>query len=359
MNKNTDKDNFQKYYPRLRLEGIVRSALFGLLIGSGADLIIAIIAWCAGFKSLWLPIGAGIAVALVSGIVSYFLYYKPDINSMARRVDGLGLEERAVTMLEFKNDTSYIAALQRKDALRSMEKMGADKLRIRPSKIIVILAAVFSILGATATTAVGLAANDIIPGGGEIIPPDEPTYIEVTYIVYDGEGGEIIGETDQLVLPGEDAEPVVAVPFDGYVFKQWTDGSSDPTRQETDVTVPFELHAFFSPIGSGEGEEGEGDPGEPPEEDGDEDENAPDDDQSDQDQEGSEGESPDESGDSNADGTEGGGRWDDQNTIIDGNQYYYDSVETYKELAMQFIAANQEIPDYIKEFLEIYYDGLS
>ncbi len=360
MKKNIYKEKFQKYYPKLCLEGILKSALFGLVIGLGVNFIIAIITWGVGSENLWLPIGAGIAAMLISGIISYFLYYKPDINAMARRVDRIGLEERAITMLELTNDNSCIAALQRKDTIHSMDKLDASKLKIRPSKVMVILAAVFSVLSVSATTIVGLAANDIIPDGTEVVPPEEPTYLEVSYIVYDDEGGEIIGETDQLVLPGEDATPVVAVPFDGYVFKQWTDGSADPTRQETNVTVPFELHAFFSPIGDGEGEEGEGEPGEQPEEDGDSDENAPNDDQNDQNQgDDSSGESPDESGDSNADGTEGGGRWDDQNTIIDGTQYYYDTVEMYKELATEFIESDQEIPEYIKIFLETYYNGLS
>ncbi len=360
MKKNTDKEKFQKYYSRLRLEGIVRSALFGLALGSGASLVTAIIAWGVGYKDFRLPIGVGLAVMLIVGVLSYFFYYKPDISALARRVDGIGLEERAITMLELKNDNSDIAALQRKNTISSMEKLSANKLKLRLSKIIVILAVVLFMLSASATAMVALAANGIIPDGTEIIPPEEPTYIEVSYLVYDEEGGEIIGEADQLVLPGEDATPVVAVPFDGYVFKQWTDGSTDPTRQETNVTVDFELHAFFSPIGDGEGEQGEGEPEEQPDEDGDSDENAPGDDQNDQNQDNnSMGETPDESGDSGAEGSEGGGRWDEQNTIIDGTQYYYDSVETYKELAMQFIESNQGIPEYIKKFLETYYDGLS
>ncbi len=360
MKEKKYKEEFQKYYPKLCLEAIVKSALFGLVIGLGANFIIAIIIWGVGSDNLWLPIGAGIAAVLIAGILSYFLRYRPDISALARRVDGLGLEERAITMLELTNDDSCIAALQRKDAISSMDRLDARKLKIRPSKLIVILAAVFSVLGASATTAVGLAANDIIPDGTEVVEPDDPVYYEISYIVYDDEGGEIIGETDQLLLPGEYASPVVAVPFDGYVFKNWIDTSTDPSRQGDQANIPSDvIIAYFTPIGSGEGEEGEGEPGEQPDEEGDSDDNAPSDDQNDQNQDGSSEESPDESGDSSADGTEGGGRWDEQNTIIDGTQYYYDTVETYKELANEFIESNQEVPEYIKVFLETYYNGLS
>ncbi len=360
MKKNIYQDNFQKYYPKLRLEAVVKSALLGLVVGLGANLVAAVIVWIVGYNNLWLPVGVGLAALLTAGVLSYFLHYRPDIRALARRVDELGLEERAITMLELSVDDSCMAALQRKDALRSMDKLSAKELKIRPSKIVVSLAGVLLLLSVSATAAVGLAAKDIIPGGSEVLWPEEPVYLEVSYIVYENEGGEIIGETDQLLLPGEDALPVVAVPFDGYVFVRWTDASTDPTRQEKNVTTSFELHAFFSPIGDGEGEEGEGEAGEQPDEDGDSDDNAPGDDQDDQNQDGSStGESPDGGGDSSAEGTEGGGRWDDQNTIIDGTQYYYDTVETYKELAKQFIESNQEIPEYIRIFLETYYDGLT
>ncbi len=359
MKKHKYEQNFRKYYPKLRLEGAVKAALFGLVIGFGADLVTAIIAWSVGYSNFWLPIGVGGGVAVVSAIASYFILYKPSISSLARRVDGLGLEERAITMLELANDKSPLAALQRADAVLSMEKVRASKLKIRPSKIVVMLAVVFALLGASATTVVGLTANDIIPDGTEIVPPEEPVYYEISYMVY-GEGGEIIGETDQILLPGEYASPVVAVPYDGYVFKNWIDTSSDPTRENDQATIPSDvIYAYFTSIDNAETEEGEGEPDEQPDDDGDSDENAPNDEQENENDDNNTQESPDDDGGSNADGTEGGGRWDDQNTIIDGTQYYYDSVETYKELAMEYLASNQEIPDYIKIFLETYYDGLS
>ncbi len=325
MKKNTDKRNFRKYYPKLRREGIVRSALFGLLIGCGANFITATVAWFVGGKDLWLPIGVGIAVALITAIISYFSCYKPSIDALARRVDGLGLEERAITMLELQNDDSCIADLQRKDTLSSMEKLSARKLKIRPSKVVVILAAVFLMLGAGATTVVGLAAKGIVPDGADILPTEEPTYYEISYVVYQNEGGEILGETDQLLLPGEYASTVVAVAFDGYVFSNWNwlSTESNPTRQGMDQanTPSCTVTAVFVSIDDAEGEQGEGEPSEQPEEDGDSDENAPPDDQNDPNQDNSNmGESPDDSGDSGAEGSEGGGRWEDQNTIIDGTQ---------------------------------------
>jgi hypothetical protein len=38
-------------------------------------------------------------------------------------MDRLGLEERLVTMLEYQNDTSCMAELQRRDAKESLEKL--------------------------------------------------------------------------------------------------------------------------------------------------------------------------------------------------------------------------------------------
>ncbi len=352
------KNRFRKYYPKLFREGMIRAALFGLTVGFGVNFVVAIVAWCVGYHNLWLPIGIGLGVAIAVSVVSFIFWYKPKLSDMARRVDELGLEERAITMLELEKDDSCIAQLQRGDTLRAMESVSAKRLKIYLSRVVVILAIVFAVLGTSATTLVGLASDGVIPGGSELLEP-EPVYYIVSYMVYDEEGGEILGETDQLVLAGEDAEPVTAVAFDGYVFKEWIDTSTEPTRQELNVTTNFEVYAFFTSIDGAETGEGEGEPSEQPEEEGDEDENAPDDEQE-SDEPGDENEeSSDESGGGGNENEEAGGRWDDKNTIIDGSQYYYDNIDTYRELAMEFLASNPDIPDYVREFLETYYDGLS
>jgi hypothetical protein len=49
-------------------------------------------------------------------------------------------------------------------------------------------------------------------------------------------GGYIDGNADQTVLYGYDAEEVTAVPTEGYVFARWSDGNTNPKRQDRNIT---------------------------------------------------------------------------------------------------------------------------
>ena len=65
---------------------------------------------------------------------------------------------------------------------------------------------------------------------------------------------------------GENAEPVVAIPEDGYTFEGWDDGYKKPTRNDKEIDHPLVLVAIFLPIedeGDDQGDEG------PPDENGD------------------------------------------------------------------------------------------
>src|SRR5690606_38978099 len=62
-----------------------------------------------------------------------------------------------------------------------------------------------------------------------------------TYTYLAGTGGEISGETPQSIVTGESGTPVTAVPNEGFVFVNWSDGETDNPRTDTgggaDVTV--------------------------------------------------------------------------------------------------------------------------
>lgn len=69
------------------------------------------------------------------------------------------------------------------------------------------------------------------------------------------EGGFLSGESTQFVNHGKDGSEIVAIPYKGYLFTEWSDGSKDPVRQEKDVrenrnlTARFEF-AFASGVGT-------------------------------------------------------------------------------------------------------------
>lgn len=82
------------------------------------------------------------------------------------------------------------------------------------------------------------------PGTGDTdLPSENPITLTVTYETT--EGGEILGEADQIILYGENTTPVTAVADEGWVFIGWDDGCRDGTRFETNVTKNLVITARF------------------------------------------------------------------------------------------------------------------
>lgn len=371
------KQLFKKHYSRLVAEGILRSALGGFTIGFAASFVAAFIAWMLDFGGIWFAIGIGAGVALISGVLLYFLKFKPDEVEVARRLDRLGLQERMITMLELRTDDSYIANLQRENAKVTLDSVSNRKIKFRIPKVVYVMLAVTFVFAASMTTVVGLAEEDFIPSGGDLIPDDPmATYIPITYLAE--EGGEIEGETDQLIAPGGSTEPVVAVADDGWMFVGWDDGNENPDRFEENVEEEWVYIAIFEQVveGEGDGEDGEatGQPGTP---EGDAADDVPgggdasvDSDQtgsgekgdgsgSDGDSDGGQGSSEEEGeGKGDGQGLGAGGKWEDSNQFLDGNTYYRDYLDMYYQLAQQIFEENGEIPPELLEFFETYFSGI-
>lgn len=372
------KKLFNKHYNRLVFEAVLRSALFGLAVGFGTNTLLGLLVWLFEFGNIWLPIGVGVGVGIASGVAIYFLKHKPSPQQVARRLDRLGLEERTITMLELDGDDSYIAQIQRENAVDHIERVQDKKLRLRVPKVLISLAIVAFLVGSSMTTVVGLAESNIIPSGGDLLPPD-PTELpfSVSYMV--DEGGEIVGEMDQLVYPGSSTEPVVAVADDGWVFVGWDDGNENPERYEKDVDTDMIFIAIFEEIGDTEGgssdDSAEGQPGSGEEGDAADDvpsgsESSSESDQtgqgdkgdasgSDGDSEGGQG-SGEEQGEGKGEGqgAGAGGKWQESNQFIDGQTYYKDYLEMYYEYALEIFKENGEIPPELRDFYEAYIDSI-
>ena len=374
------KQMMKKHYLRLVLEGVFKSLLAGLAIGFAANFLTALLGWIFSFGNIWLAIGIGAAAWVISSALMYFLKFKPSMEDTARRMDRLGLEERMVTMLELKEDDSYIATIQRENAKESITHIEGRKIKIRIPKVIVCLVIIAAVFGSSMTTVKGLADNGEIPSFDEIVEDDPyANYIAVTYTVDDG--GYIEGETDQLVEPGGSTTPVIAVAEDGWVFAGWDDGYSDLERSESNVTQDLYFVAIFEEIGESEGGaegDGEGSNNGSQNAEGDQAEDLPAEGgaNAESDQNGAQGSEGDGSGSKgDSDGGKGsseeqgegkgdgkgqgaGGKWDDSNTFLDGQTYYREWLELYYQNALDIFDENGEIPPELREFFEAYYDSI-
>lgn len=370
---------FEKHHSRLVTEGVIRSVLHGLAIGFSVDFLMSLMAWIFDFGSLWLAVGCGIGAAIVSGVLFYFLKFRPDPEEIARRVDRLGLEERLITMMELQGEDSYIANLQRSDAKEHLKDVSDRKLCFKISKALAVLTLVSFLFSASMTTVLALSEKDIISSGSELINPEDPleNYVALSYVVE--EGGEIVGEADQLILPGEDGTPVVAVAEEGWIFVGWDDGVETPERQDLKITEDVEIFAMFEEIGEGiEGSGGDGAEGPSEDSDGDQASDAPDENASsgegepgdagsESSGEGSEGKPNDNNSNNGGESQDGGegeggqgasGKWNDNNQFLDGNTYYRDYLEMYYNMAQDIFSADGTIPPELIEFFESYFNSI-
>ena len=370
---------FRTYSRRMHAAAVVSSVCFGLMIGAGAAFLAAFLCWLLGYGGLWLSVGLGAGAFAVSALLLYFLKFRPSQADIIRRIDSMGLEERAVTMAELCETETDMAKLQRADTTQKLHNVTKQQTKrtfpyFALGKAAAVMLAVSLVAGIGMPTVAALAEDGVLPSPG-IADPDREQFITVSYLAE--EGGEIEGEAEQILTAGEDAQPVVAVPEDGWVFVRWSDGVKTTQRSDYAVKADLIVNAIFEEIGDGT----EGDFGDDPldkEDDGDYDQNAPNPDDSngagaggdsgnngEGDGDGATGSGEgtgsggqEGEGNGNGQGSGAGGGWSDNNQIIDGNTDYRDVLDQYLDLVMDLLENGGDIPPELLQFIEDYFGGL-
>ena len=341
MNQNKQ---FEMRYSKLTWEAVIKSLLVGLTIAFGVVFVAGIVIWFTGVENLpmilGVLIGGFVFAAAASTAILYLTKFRPTVKSNSRRIDSLGLEERAITMIEYQNDDSVMARLQREDAIAALKKVSNTKIPFSIAKALVIPLLVAIPLGSLST----LGAVGVFPSFDDFLEAIEETeYIEVIYLAE--EGGYIEGGDDmQLVLMGENAQTVIAVPEEGYTFEGWDDGHKKQERTDEKIDHPLVLTAIFLPIeedGDDDGGDEHGENGEAPgEEEGDGDQ---------------QGDQPGKPSDDGEPGDEGGGKYKKENQIIDGETYYREHLERYKDEIMDLLKKRvEDLTEEEKAIIEAY-----
>ncbi len=372
-------DFLTAYRRRMTRTAVVTSLCFGLIAGAGVAFLAALLCFILGINGVWIAVGAGIGAAALTGVLLYALKFRPTEHDVVRQIDRMGLEERTVTMMELRGNASAIAGLQRSDAdraIRSVKKAQIERafpvFALKKGAAAALGISLFAAVGMT--TVAGLAQAGVLPSPG-ILTPEREQFVAVSYWVE--EGGEIQGEADQILLPGQDATPVVAVAEDGWIFVRWSDGSKSTQRTDRAVTADLTITAIFEEIGEEGDGEGAGDAIDK-EQEGDYDKDAPDPDENEG--AGAEGDAGD-GGEGDGDGATGegsgqgsggqegegqgdgqgdgaGGGWSNSNMIIDGETDYRDVFDNYYNMAMELIESGSELPPELIEFIERYFGSL-
>ena len=313
------------------MESIIKSLLCGLIAGFATGFVGALTLWIIDIGYWWLALVSIAVGTAVSAPIFYFKKFRPTAVSNARRIDGLGLEERLITMVEYESDDSYIAKVQREDAKEKLNAFSTANIKLKISKSMIVFLVVSFFISSGMTTVTLLSEKGIIGSFNEIIDdilPEEPeVYVSVTYEVE--EGGYIEGEADQLVLLGGNSEPVEAIADEGYAFVEWSDGYSKPIRSDSKIVEDVVFFAIFEQLGEGDQPGGDQDGG-------DEGENGK------PDQQGSPGENGEPSPDQDEQSPIGGGKYAMENQIINGDVYYRDFLETYQDDIRKYLEEHGE-----------------
>lgn len=336
----------KEYRTRLTVEGILKAVLCALTIGTATLFLVMLVSWLTDFDGgIFLAIGLGLGAAVASGVALYFVKFRPTEKEVACRIDQLGLEERTITMLEYADDDSYIMKRQREDAMEQLKTKGAKNLKFKFSSALIAATCVCCVLGVSMAVV------------GSVAPLNWDVKVyALSYLA--GEGGKLYGNSEQSVTKGEKASPVTAVAEEGYVFVCWDDGVASPGRVDSDIDSEKVLTAIFEKVDALPGEEDDGDNvNDLPAVGGDEGDGENNGDGPGGDSPLSPGEDNDgEGGDEFGDGA-GGGRGDSANTTIDGETYYGDVKDQYRDGANEGLD-NGTIPPEYGDAIRDYYGTL-
>lgn len=399
---------FKKFYNKLAREGLLKSLMVAATVSLFASGLAAFVGWYFGADAKWIVVGAVTGITALLTPALYFAKFRPNTLSVSKRLDALGLEERILTMSELERDESFIAMKQREDAARALSAVEPKSLKYAFSSATIITLCLSLAFAGAGTTVNALGAKGVIPDGGQLVEDIKPAreefytlkYAAIDYKAFaltgylvESDGGTFDGNDEQLVAKGEDGEPVLALADPDYDFLCWLDGSTEPYRAEsallvtddnfdvenktvgedgsvtvfdsargymlskdTDGNITVTVFAFFS--SSDENGSG-GETGDPAEGEGEEDapsEGTPE--QGEPSEDGKEGENNEKDDEKNENEGDPSKPDKDGNKVIDGDQNYSDRIQEYIDAYEQLKANGEEIPPYLQEIIDNYYDSL-
>lgn len=392
-----------EFKKKAKKQNIIKAGLCSVAISLLFNIPFLIAFWILGYKYKFI-VCAGIFVVGISVLfpVLYSKKFKYTEVQLAKKIDDLGLEERVLTMIELKDNNSFIAKKQKEDTLNVLKTVETNDLKGKYRK-----QSFLSILSTALASSV-IALSLMFPNIKEIIiAHGEPKYtIEVSaeglgfvidYSKYENqslinavskkqEQDEIdkinnkeVVELKQfptvfsnrisvnyrcfedidatMVLDGANFEDVsyriqsdeihilMALPYKGYVFVGWSDGCVSPFREIDNYST--DLIALFDEVSSiGE--------------------NMPDKQKEPGDKDGSANSESDGSGEEgngtgktkNDDSWGDGAKGSPANQVINGETYYGDIFNQSYQEAVERIKNDTNLTDAQKKAISDYFESI-
>ena len=166
--------DLKKYKKKLKLEAILKSAIYGLSTTFVTVMILNVILYFCEKRNLLITILVGLIIGIVTAIVLYVKKFAVSIKDIARRIDEQGLEERVITMVEYENDSSQMVTLQKEDTKRELEKITVKAIPLKIAKLSLIVMIGCLILSIPTCFLKPASAASTKPPVVDPIGPDDP-----------------------------------------------------------------------------------------------------------------------------------------------------------------------------------------
>ena len=165
---------------KMYLNSIVNSILYGLINSFILSTILIIILYIFRVKNNLITLTCFGSLFVIFTLISYFKFFKVTKESTARTLDKLGLDERVITMIEFKDEDSDYIILQREDTLKRLKNVSVKEIKVKIQKFSLLILC-FSLLIFTGLFFLPnpkISGEPIIPGTGDTEESEEDLIIK-------------------------------------------------------------------------------------------------------------------------------------------------------------------------------------
>lgn len=328
--KKTKITEFKKYEKRIYIEHAFQALFFNAIIATLLMILVSLVVYFVDSKLFYLPIVIFFAT-LTIGTTITMIVRRPSNQEIARRIDAIGLNQQATTMLEFINDNSDIAKMQRERVKKLLLERSHKEIKITLNRKYWITAIVLSVIAVISVSLVGVSKFNGIPQYHDI-QKRRMTKVVERKVIYEAEdGGRILGKLEQEIK--DIGKPVYAIPNKGYFFIGWSDGETNPYRVDNSVKGTIKLKAMFRKFKVDETDIEVRDKKIP---------------QPEYEEQNFEGDKPSHIGG-------GSGKYEEINQIIDGKTYYRDVLAKYSKQELRALANDKSLPVEIRKLIEEYF----
>lgn len=134
----------KSYNAKLKREAVFKSLFLALTAGFVLSAIVSIVSFATMKNILWVALVVWAVATAGFAVLFYFKLFRPNVKMTAERVDAVGLEERVITMMQFKDQDNPMLNRQRQDAQTALGSVSVKQVKMRFPKFLIIALAVIA-----------------------------------------------------------------------------------------------------------------------------------------------------------------------------------------------------------------------